>query len=497
MELHSISLTPVQRGAFEGLSAGISKGQTLVLRGRAGFGKTTILRKIAEVYGGTLLGAREFLEALKLHQPSALEEAFLSLMDQALEDNPLVIVDDLHLITAVTENCEYPRQGLLHAVLTAVTYKASANRKTLLFAVEDDIPNSLRGRAYAWKIGEFAPADYRELCSAYVPEANLDFEEIHNFSPNLHGHQLRNACVWLRDQELTTERFVQHLDKQHLITNVKIEEVEKVSWQDLKGADDLIRELEAKIALPFENRELSAQLGLKPKRGVLLAGPPGTGKTTVGRALAHRLKSKFFLIDGTVIAGSNYFYEKVDEVFEAARQNAPSIIFIDDGDVLFENAHHGIYRYLLTKLDGLESAGNGNVCIMITAMDPGSLPPALLRSGRIELWLETKLPDEEARCAILEQKLAKLPASFPAVDLALLASASRGLTGADLKAVVEDAKLLWAHDSVNRMEVRSLESYFLEAMETIRANKRNYGRRKPPAMVEVGPYGFPLEAETV
>src|ERR1041384_5659661 len=83
------------------------------------------------------------------------------------------------------------------------------------------------------------------------------------------------------------------------------------------------------IVLPLENDELATRLQLKPKRGVLLVGPPGTGKTTVGRALAHRLKSKFFLIDGTFISGTRDFYERVHHVFEAAKQNAPSIIFID------------------------------------------------------------------------------------------------------------------------------------------------------------------------
>jgi transitional endoplasmic reticulum ATPase len=70
-----------------------------------------------------------------------------------------------------------------------------------------------------------------------------------------------------------------------MASNVDIEEVRPVSWKDLKGMDDVIRTLEAKIALSLENDQLAAELGLKPKRGVLLAGPPGTGKTTIGRAL--------------------------------------------------------------------------------------------------------------------------------------------------------------------------------------------------------------------
>ena len=76
--------------------------------------------------------------------------------------------------------------------------------------------------------------------------------------------------------------------------------------------------------LPLENDALANQFQLRSKRGVLLYGPPGTGKTTVGRALAHRLKGKFFLIDGTFITGTHKFYERVQQVFEAAKENAPS-----------------------------------------------------------------------------------------------------------------------------------------------------------------------------
>jgi SpoVK/Ycf46/Vps4 family AAA+-type ATPase len=144
----------------------------------------------------------------------------------------------------------------------------------------------------------------------------------------------------------------------------------------------VIRALEAKIALPFENDRLATALSLKPMRGVLLAGPPGSGKTTIGRALAHRLKSKFFLIDGTVVAGSDVFYRKVSRCSRNAKRNAPSVVFIDDADVIFEGKdEQGFYRYLLTMLDGLESASAERVCVMMTAMDVSSLPAAMVRSA--------------------------------------------------------------------------------------------------------------------
>src|SRR5206468_5062129 len=131
-----------------------------------------------------------------------------------------------------------------------------------------------------------------------------------------------------------------------------------------------------------------------------------TGKTTVGRALAHRLKSKFFLIDGTYISGTAQFYGRVHEVFEEAKHNAPAIIFLDDSDAIFESGEElGLYRYLLTMLDGLESESAERICVMLTAMNVAHLPPALFRSGRIELWLDMRLPGNEARSSILSLAL--------------------------------------------------------------------------------------------
>jgi ATP-dependent 26S proteasome regulatory subunit len=127
---------------------------------------------------------------------------------------------------------------------------------------------------------------------------------------------------------------------------------------------------------------------------------------------------------------------------------------------------------------------------MMTAMDAGSLPPALLRSGRIELWLETRLPDASARRTIISESLALLPPQFRAEDVSAIVNASQGLTGADLKSAVEDGKLLLAHDRTTGKAVRHMEEYFLEAIETIRSNRRNYGKRNPRPFGEEARIGF-------
>jgi transitional endoplasmic reticulum ATPase len=441
-----ITLSPSQRKAADGVLLGLKRGDCAVLRDSGSDGKTTVLNCVHEELGGSRIGVREFLSTLPSYEPMAIEEAFIHVMDAEIaKPGELIIIDDLHLIKHVAESCDYVRQHLFDAAMTAVVTSATAARKKLLVAT-DEMPDPLSRRAHCWSIADFEAEDFETICSAWLDPAvcaRLDFEEIHRFAPSLNAHQLRKAAVWFsHEPRPDTGLFLEYLNEHNLVSNVEIEEVEPVTWNDLRGVDDLIQELEAKIALPFENRELAAEFSLKPKRGVLLSGPPGTGKTTIGRALAHRLRGKFFLVDGTMIAGSSQFYAEINRVFAAAKRNAPSIVFIDDADVIFGgDKESGLYRYLLTKLDGLESAGSGIVCVIMTAMEPSDLPAAILRSGRVELWLETRLPDESARAEIFRARLASLPSPLCAADPGVLSSASRGFTGADLKAIIEDGKL--------------------------------------------------------
>ncbi len=315
----------------------------------------------------------------------------------------------------------------------------------------------------------------------------MDFDKIFRFAPKLNAHQLKAACQWLvKCQDPTTDRFIEYLRSQRLASNIDLGEVQAVELKDLKGVDEVLRSLEINIVLPLENDELAAQYQLRSKRGVLLYGPPGTGKTTIGRALAHRLKSKFFLIDGTFIAGTGQFYHRVQQVFEAAKQNAPSIIFIDDADAIFEDGEErGLYRYLLTMLDGLESESAGRICVMMTAMNVAHLPPALVRSGRVELWLEMKLPDAEARAEILAEYLACLPEELQAVETAQMVAATDGFTGADLKCMVEDGKGIFAYDKSKNLPLAPITEYFLRAVEAVRRNKQHYAAAEAQAKLQV------------
>jgi ATP-dependent 26S proteasome regulatory subunit len=481
-----VQLCPAQQRVFDNLSADLEAGNVFVVAGDTGMGKTTVLRQLHEKVGGAFLSMAEVLDATRQRHPLAMEEAFEQLVLEALRAHDCVIVDDLHLLSNVLTCCHfYPRQGLLNAPLTVLATYAAEAGKRLLFGDGGNTPEPVRQRAYTFAVREFKAADFAFLIRAHLGDGAdaLDFEKIHRFAPKLNAHQLRAACHRLRSREdLGTQAFIDYLRSQQMASNVDLGEVQEVDLHDLEGVEDVLESLEANIILPLENDELAAAFALTPKRGVLLAGPPGTGKTTVGRALAHRLRSKFFLLDGTIISGTRHFYGQIQYLFETARQNAPSIIFIDDSDVIFESGEElGLYRYLLTMLDGLESASAGRVCVMMTAMDVSHLPPALIRSGRIELWLEMRPPDEAARARILRRQLASLPGAMARPDAAGLVAATDGFTGADLKRLVEDGKNRLAYDRARGLALRPATDYFLRAVETVRANKERYAEAEQRA----------------
>lgn len=480
MKQIEIELCPRQKESYEFLRSWHSKVSFLHLWAPDGTGRTTVLRKLQKETGAHWIDAKEFVESVSQRHPFAIEEGAAQALRNAIDNFPRIIIDDFHeFFRYAQSSCSgYIRSSFYETVFKVLVGYAESKGTQIVLGTDGNLPDSFSHRCWAHGIGEFQIEDYLTIIKNVTGKAwpNVDFQSLYRFAPNMNCYRILYFCRWLQDEENpTTESCIEFIQSQGMSSNVDTEEVQNVSLDDLVGCDHIRDALEENIILPLENLALAEELGLTPKRGVILAGPPGTGKTTVGRALAHRLKGKFFLIDGTAISGTDYFYHRVDHIFHCAVQNAPSIVFIDDSDVIFESGReHGLYRYLLTKLDGLESKSASNVCVMLTAMDLGNIPPALVRSGRIELWLETRLPEDGSRMQLLMRLLSdKVKLSNPEI-MPTIVEKTQGLSGADLKRVVQDAKLKLANDRVKQRPVRPFEDYLLEAVLSLIDAHRSY-----------------------
>lgn len=482
-----IHLIPAQEAACNVLKYAFGAGNLLLLMSPSGRGRTTVLRKLHSETGGAFVTGKEFIETSAARHPLSLEETLYSAVISALREHDIVYVDDIDLIHDATSSCHfYPRGSYVETALLELSDAALRANKKLVVSTDGSIAQAFATRSFSASIRRYSVQDYAALLHIFTgaeQAAVLDAEKIFRFAPKLNAHQLRAACDWLRASgRFSTDQLIEYLRSQRLASNVDLTEVQEVTLHDLQGVEDVVRSLEIHIVLPLSDDALTAELGLRAKRGVLLYGPPGSGKTTIGRALAHRLRGKFFLIDGTFIAGTNDFYARIHRVFEAAKDNSPSVIFIDDADAIFEDGEErGLYRYLLTMLDGLESEGTARVCVMMTAMNLNHLPPALVRSGRVELWLEMKLPDSEARRRILLTHITGIPDELANCDTAQILAATEGFTGADVKRLVEDAKGFYAFDRAMKNDVRPGTDYFIEAANAVRENKQRYEQAQTAA----------------
>ena len=282
----SIQLCPAQQKAFERILNVLPLLPVVGLTGASGAGKTTVLQKVREHTGGEWLSMRSAACVRPCH-PLAIEETFEQLVTTALAGADYVFLDDLSLLTSVVSGgCgSYPRPDFLATALESITSLAEASQKKLIFAAEYSHHN----------LEKKGLVDGIHPSSRPITNSSAGLTSARTWRPgwisarfiathSLGGYDLKTVGIMLRgERELTTDGYIEALRSFGLTSNVRLGEVQQVTLADLKGVDDVIQSLETNVILALEQIELAEELGLKPKRGVLLAGPPGTGKTTVGR----------------------------------------------------------------------------------------------------------------------------------------------------------------------------------------------------------------------
>jgi len=473
----ALSLSPSQQDAVDRILALWPSSTVFSLWAKPGMGRTTMIHGLAAELGtAAVLQADTWFQELDTRNPLQLEEAFVSSAVKLLKSNGIVLVDDFDRFICATGNCNfaYPRQGLSQSALLTVLNTTYALKRRIVFAGDGQVGEIISPRCLHVGFKEFEPRDYEFFINKFLDEKaqHIDVSRVYGFAPRLTVHQLKGCFDVLRGRpSLITQDVLEYLEKLKMASNVDVGAVRQVELDDLKGVDNVLESLKRYVVTPMLEDELARKYNLRPKRGILLYGPPGTGKTTVGRALAKQLRSKFFRIDGTFISGTRDYYERIRDVFDGAKDNAPSVVFIDDCDTIFEEDQNaGLYRYLLTLMDGLESEGMSAVTVIMTAMNAACLPSALIRSGRVELWLEMKRPDRAARLQILNARMKSIPEGKSPKKLDAVADATEGFTGADLERLVEDAKALMLEAELTKTPREDSTEFFLEAVLEVKRN---------------------------
>lgn len=233
-------------------------------------------------------------------------------------------------------------------------------------------------------------------------------------------------------------------DTDPMVSVMKLEKAPTESYADIGGLEKQVQEIKEAVELPLTHPELYEEMGIKPPKGVILYGVPGTGKTLLAKAVANQTSATFLRIVGSELI-QKYLGDGpklVRELFRVAEENAPSIVFIDEIDAVgtkrYESTSGGereIQRTmleLLNQLDGFDSRGDVKVIMATNKID--SLDPALIRPGRIDRKIEFPLPDVKTKRRIFNIHTSRMTLSDD-VDLEEFVMSKDDLSGADIKVI--------------------------------------------------------------
>ncbi|WP_406671042.1 proteasome-activating nucleotidase [Methanolobus sp. ZRKC4] len=271
------------------------------------------------------------------------------------------------------------------------------------------------------------------------------------------------------------------------VSAMEVVDSQDVDFNDVGGLEEQIQELIESVELPLTKPESFTRIGITPPKGVLLYGEPGTGKTLLAKAVAHRTEATYIRVVGSELI-QKYIGDGaklVRDLFEMARKKSPSIIFIDELDAIASrrlNDTNGADRevqrtlmQLLAEMDGFDSRGEVRIIAATNRLDV--LDPAILRPGRFDRIVYVPMPDEEARANIL-----KIHSRFmnlgEDVDFAKLARLTDGASGADLDAIAMEAGMLAVRFDKESIGMED----FIESVQKVMTKRENETEVLPEGM---------------
>ncbi|KHN09416.1 26S proteasome regulatory subunit 4 like A [Glycine soja] len=289
--------------------------------------------------------------------------------------------------------------------------------------------------------------------------------------------QLEPGCAILMHNKVLSVVGLLQDEVDPMVSVMKVEKAPLESYADIGGLDAQIQEIKEAVELPLTHPELYEDIGIKPPKGVILYGEPGTGKTLLAKAVANSTSATFLRVVGSELI-QKYLGDGpklVRELFRVADDLSPSIVFIDEIDAVGTkryDAHSGGEREiqrtmleLLNQLDGFDSRGDVKVILATNRIE--SLDPALLRPGRIDRKIEFPLPDIKTRRRIFQIHTSRMTLADD-VNLEEFVMTKDEFSGADIKAICTEAGLLALRE--RRMKVTHAD--FKKAKDKVMFKKK-------------------------
>ncbi len=465
---------------------GVEPPKGVLLYGPPGTGKTLIARAVASETNAAffVINGPEIMNKFYGESESRLRSVFQEAQKRAPS---IIFIDELDALAPKrSESGGEVERRIVGQLLALMDGLASRGQVVLIGATNQ--PNALdpamrRPGRFAREIALRVP-DVRgrtEILLIHSHDAALagdvDFARLAQLTPGFVGADLEALCR--EAAMIALRRVLPHIDYEKgyipydTLVNLYITmadfqaalreiepsttrevyvEVSETSWDDIGGLDKVKALLTEGVEWPLRYPEIYAHARVEPPRGVLLSGPPGSGKTLIARALANQCEASFISIKGPELL-SKWVGESekgIREVFRRAKQAAPCIVFFDEIDALAphrggDDGHVGdrVIAQLLTEMDGVE--GRAGVIVVAATNRPELIDPALLRPGRFDLVVELEYPTEADRRSIFAIHTKGRPLA-PEITVEELARMTDGRSGADIEAICRRAALLALRD---------------------------------------------------
>ena len=256
---------------------------------------------------------------------------------------------------------------------------------------------------------------------------------------------------------------------------MQVEHSPDVTYEDIGGLDDQMQEVRETVEMPLERPEMFEEVGIQPPSGVLLHGPPGTGKTMLAKAVANQTDATFIKMAGSELVHKfiGEGAKLVRDLFEVARENEPAVLFIDEIDAIASKRTDSktsgdaevqrTMMQLLSEMDGFDERGEVRIIAATNRFD--MLDPAILRPGRFDRLIEVPKPDYAGREIIFRIHTRKMNVS-DSVDFETLAELADDASGADIKAICTEAGMFAIREDRTEVTMDDFEEAYDKLQRT-------------------------------